>query len=75
MYLKKLNDISKEVDGIESKITEIREEIDGIEKVRVIYVYFAYSRLPQCNYDGGADFKYNGTPPCTSTIMWTLCIV
>ena len=38
MYLKKLNDISKEVDGIESKITEIREEIDGIEKVRVINV-------------------------------------
>ena len=35
MYLKKLNDISKEVDGIESKIIEVREEIDGIEKVRV----------------------------------------
>ena len=35
MYLKQLNDVSKAVDGIESKITEIREEIEGIEKVSV----------------------------------------
>lgn len=37
MYLKQVNDISKAVDGIESKITEIREEIEGIEKVSADY--------------------------------------
>ena len=36
MFLKQLNDISKAVDGIESKITEIRGEIEGIEKVSVL---------------------------------------
>ena len=37
VYLKQVNDISKAVDGIESKITEIREEIEGIEKVSADY--------------------------------------
>jgi hypothetical protein len=47
VYVKQLNDILKEVDSIESKITEIRGEIDGIEKVRAdLCCVLTYSRLP-----------------------------
>ena len=50
MYLKQLNDISKAVDSIESKITEIQGEIEGIEKVSV-HLHACCVSLVQWNLD------------------------